>query len=394
MRSALLLSLVGLLAACSGPYSEPTVAAKEEAAVDVRVIRVDEEAIPEVITATGELFAEERATIGPKVPGRVAKLHVDLGSVVEAGQVLAELERDDYEFRVRQAEALVRQTRARLGILDHDGDDVTPEETAIVRRAAAGLKEARFVYQTSETLAQEGVLSRIDFEKAGVQQQAAEAANQSALEEVMQLRAQLSERRAELELIRQNLADCAIRAPFAGAVTARIASLGEYLTVNAPIVTLVRQHPLRIRLEVPEREAGRVRIGQRIDVRVEGASRMHEGRVARLSPAIESESRSLLAEGEVSNERGLLRPGAFAEGRITVNPNARGLAVPRDSVLTFAGIERVFVAVDGRLEDRIVKTGRVLDQDRLEVVEGLEAGAAVVREVNDRLTAGSPVIVR
>jgi multidrug efflux pump subunit AcrA (membrane-fusion protein) len=186
--------LVVLLSACSGPYSEQTVSAvgpAEEAPAEVRVERVEEAAIPEIVSANGELYAEEEATLGPKVPGRVLKIHVDLGDLVKAGQVLAELEKSDYEFRLRQAEAMVNQTRARLGILDQEGDAVTPEETAIVKQAAAERKEARFIFQTTEALAKDGVLSRIDLEKAGVARDAADAAYQGALEQVMQLRAEL-----------------------------------------------------------------------------------------------------------------------------------------------------------------------------------------------------------
>ena len=111
------------------------------------------------------------------------------GDVVKAGTVLAEIEKSDYEFRLRQSEALINQTRARLGILDKQGDAVTPEETAIVNQAAAELKEARFIFQTTDALAKEGVLSKIDLEKAGVARDAAEAAYQASLEQVMQLRA-------------------------------------------------------------------------------------------------------------------------------------------------------------------------------------------------------------
>lgn len=392
----ILIALAALSAACSGPYSEMAVSAGEPTSApqaEVRIERVEMATIPEIVAANGELYAEEEATLGPKVPGRVAKLHVDLGDVVKAGQVLAELERSDYEFRLRQSEALVDQTRAKLGILDQHDDAVVPEETAIVRHSAAELKEARFIFQTTETLANEGVLSKIDMEKAGVARDAAEAAYQGALEQVMQLRAELSERRAQLELIRQNLADCEVRAPFDGAVTERVASLGEYLPVNGPVVRVVRQDPLRLRLEVPERGAARVRIGQRIDLRVEGMRETPSGKVIRMSPAIDAESRSLLVEGAVPNPSGLLRPGAFAEGRITVNADAQGIAVARDSVLSFAGVERVFVVADGKLEDRVIRTGRLLTDDRVEVIEGLESGASVVRQVSDRLTPGQPARV-
>ena len=397
MRNDALILVTALLsAACSGPYSDGTVAAvgpEDDAPFEVRVERIDLASIPETVSATGELYAEESATLGPRVPGRIAQLFVDLGDVVRAGQTLARLDADDYEFRVTQAEAMVSQTRARLGILDREGDIVVPEETAMVKQSAARLKEARFIFQTTSTLAAEGVLSTIDKEKAGVARDAAEAAYQGALEDVMQLRAQLSERRAQLDLARQNLTDCTIRAPFDGAVTRRIASVGEYLPVNAPIVTIVRQDPLRLRLEIPERYASRVRSGQRIEVRTEGGGYRQAGQVVRISPAIDAASRSLPIEGLIPNPRAVLRPGAFAEGVLTLDAEARGLAVPRESVVSFAGVERVFVVVDGKIEDRVVLTGRLLDEDRVEIREGLEAGLDVVLQATDRLRPGRPARV-
>lgn len=396
MRLAVAATAVFLcfLAACSGPYSNPKVSAKEDLPVlPVKADRLVAINIPEVITVTGELFAEDQATISAKVPGRVQRLHADLGSVVTQGQIIAELEKDDYELRVRQAEALVAQTRARLGILDSPTDDVKPEDTAVVRQADAALKEARFIFQTTERLAKEGVVSRIDFEKAQVRAQGLEAAYQSALEEVMQARAQLSERRAQVALARQMLADCVIRAPFAGAVTRRQASLGEYLAVNAPVLTLVRQHPLRIRLEIPERQALKVRVGQSIDVRLESTAKTRTGRVVRLSPVLETQSRSLSIEGEIPNQDGILRPGSFVEGVVTVNAGALGLAVPANALLSFAGTERVFVANKGLLEERIVKTGRRLDGGRVEILSGLAPGDALVLNSTDRMTAGRRVAV-
>ncbi|MCC6589617.1 MAG: efflux RND transporter periplasmic adaptor subunit [Bryobacterales bacterium] len=386
--------VVCTLAACSGPYSQPKVAAKDDGpALRVNVERVAVSNIPEVIVATGELFAEELATVSAKVPGRVTKLYVDLGSQVTQGQVIAELEKDDYDVRVKQAEALVAQTRARLGILDKNTDEVNPEETATVRQAAAALKEARFIFQTTERLTKEGVVSRIDFEKAQVRAQGAEAGYQAAIEEIMQLRAQLAERRAQLALARQQLGDSVIRAPFSGAVTRRQASQGEYLAVNSPVILLVRQHPIRIRLEIPERQALKVRVGQQIDVKLEGTDKTRTGRVARLSPAFEATNRSLLIEGEIPNQDGALRPGSFVEGTVTVNPNAMGVSVPFNALLTFAGTERVFLANKGVLEEKVVKTGRRLANDRVEVVDGVANGDVVVLNSTDRMVRGQRVSV-
>ena len=196
------LVFLAFITGCSGPYSTEKVAAKETAFAEVNVIPVTKISIPEIVTANGELFAEELTNVTNKVPGRILKLHVDLGSVVRQGDILAELEKDDYRFRVQQTEALVDQIRARLGLLNKTTDDVIPEQVAVVKEADAALREAKFILDTTARLAKEGVVSRIEFEKANVRAQGVEARYQAAISEVMQLRSQLSERRAQLSLLR------------------------------------------------------------------------------------------------------------------------------------------------------------------------------------------------
>jgi RND family efflux transporter MFP subunit len=391
---ALLVSLLATLASCTGPYSNQPVSAKEQQpALKVKVERVIVTNIPEIVTANGELFAEEQATVTLKVPGRIQKLMVDLGTQVTGGQVIAQLDPVDQILRVKQAEAAVEQTRARLGIGDRKGDDVKPEETAMVRTADAALREARFIFDTTVRLQKDGVVSRIDFEKAQVRRQGAEAHYQSVVEEVMQLRAQLVERQAQLALTKQNLDDLTIRAPFTGAVTKRLTSLGEYLPANAPVATVVRMNPLRIRLEVPERLAAKVRAGQRIDISLNGGAIKRSGRVVRLSPAIEAQNRSLLLEGELPNADSALRPGTFVEATIIVNPNALGIAAPSSAMISFAGAERMFVVKEGALEERLIRTARRLPGEKVEVLEGLKDGDLLVSDVTERMINGMKVTV-
>ena len=388
-------ALLIILTACSGPYSERKADAKAEAVpISVDTVLAASASLPSVVNANGELFAEELANISTKVPGRVVKLTVDLGSLVKTGDVLAELERDDYQYRLRQAEAQVEQIRVRLAIANQKDDLVDPERTAMVKEARAALEESRIVYDTTERLTQEGVVSRIEFERARARKQGLEARLQSALSEVLQMGSQLSERRAQLDLARQQLTDTVIRAPFDGAITKRVASIGEYLATNAPVVTLVRQHPLRVRLEVPERFAGQIHRGQAIDVRLEGSSLKRTGRVMRLSPSIEAQNRSLTVEGEIPNQDGLLRPGSFVEGSITVDAQAQGITVPSAALVAFAGVERVYLVKGGVLDDRIVKSGRRLTGERVEILEGLKDGDFVVAVANEKMAKGQKVRVK
>ena len=393
MRS-LFVSLLALLASCTGPYSGQPVAAKEQQpALKVKTERVTVTNIPEIVTANGELFAEEQATVTLKVPGRVLRLLVDLGTQVAAGQVIAELDPQDQLLRVKQTEAAMEQTRARLGISGRKGDDIKPEDTAMVQEAEAQVKEARFIFDTTSRLQKEGVVSKIDLEKAQVRRMASEAHRQTVIEGVIQLRAQLVERQAELAMARQYMDDLIIRAPFPGAVTKRLTSIGEYLPANAPVAALVRQNPVRIRLEVPERLAPKIRAGQRIDISLGGGAVRRSGRVVRLSPAIEAQNRSLLLEGELPNADGALRPGTFVEATIIVNPNAEGIAAPANAMISFAGTERMFVVKDGKLDERLIRTARRLPGERIEVVEGLKSGDTLVLDVTERMIQGMKVTV-
>lgn len=249
------------------------------------------------------------------------------------------------------------------------------------------------MYNNASELFKKGIVSNVDFQRADVALQAAEARRQAAIEEVYRTIAEIRQRRHEAALARQQLSDTVIRAPFRGAITQRIATLGEYLAVNAPAVVLVRWRPLRIRLSVPERQAYKVKAGQRIDLTLAGQAALQPGRVVRISPAIEAQNRSLTVEGEAPNEDGRLRAGSFVEATIVVNPEARGIAVPVSAVLSFAGVDRVFTVSGNSLRDLQVRQGRRLAGERVEIAEGLKPGDRIVLDPSDRFTPGMKVEV-
>jgi membrane fusion protein (multidrug efflux system) len=143
------------------------------------------------------------------------------------------------------------------------------------------------------------------------------------------------------------------------------------------VATLVRTHPLRLRLPVPEREAAGVRVDQTVRLTTEGDAIVHHGRVVRLSPIVQEQNRTLLVEAEVPNPGAALKPGAFARAEIVTEGSQPVIRVPAASLVTFAGVEKVLVVRAGKIAEVRVQTGRRAG-DSVEIVAGLKPGETVV----------------
>ena len=344
------------------------------------------------VTAPGTLTADEQAVLSFKVAGRLNKLGVDLGSLVKKGQQVAQLEAQDFKVRVEQAEAALQQARARLGLPPQGNDDrVEVENTALVKQNKALLEEAHANLDRIKRLVAEGVQSQSELDRAQSGFKVADSRYQDAIEELRNRQAVLLQRRSELAIARQQLAETVLYAPFDGAVRERRSSVGEYLTAGTPVVTVVQLHPLRLRIEIPERDTHELRVGQPVRVIVEGEPESFPGRVARLSPALLEQSRSLVIEAEVDNRRGRLRPGSFAKAEIETSSSDTVVMIPATAVVTFAGIQKVFLVKDGVAVERNIVLGR--NQGELvEVVDGIKAGEQVI-QVPGNVVGGQPVKV-
>jgi RND family efflux transporter MFP subunit len=377
-----LLGAAGLLAlaatACKSDYpaSGKTADSKTQPR-QVKTAKVAEIPIGETVTVNGNLAAYDQTTVGIKVPGRLETINVDFGSVVRKGQVIAQIEQQDYKLRVQQAEAALAQSRARLGLSPDGTDDrVTAEETGTVRQAKAVLDDARVKRDRAEKLVQQGITPRAEWESVDSEYKVALSRYQDALEEIRNRQGMLAQRRSELALSKQQLADTVVYAPLDGVVQEKKASSGEYLAAGAPVVTVVRIDPLRLRVEVPERESHNVRMGQSVRVIVEGDPETYLGYVKRLSPTISEQNRVLSVEADVRNN-GRLRPGAFVKAEIVTNQTNTAITVPPNALVTFAGIDKVIIIENGKALEKTVTVGRRGD-NWIEIKSGINTGQSVV----------------
>jgi RND family efflux transporter MFP subunit len=378
--------------AASGAASGPAATATPISPIDVTTAAAVTRNLQRSVAVVGSLAADEEVIVAAQVAGELSQLNVDFGSYVSRGQVIAVIDQRDARLRVEQAEAALKQTMARLGM--KEGEKFDPQEAADVKVAKASLDWARLELGRQTKLVENGDISRSSYDQAVINQSSAQARYQAALDAVNQQLALVDQQRSALALAKKTIADTVVRAPINGAVKEKSASRGTYLPVNGRIVALVKINPLRLRADIPAYAAASVRKGQTMSLSVESfPGRTFTGRVVRIGPSLNEETRALTVEAEVSNPAHELRPGMFATAQLITAKEAPALMVPQRAVVTAAGLSKVFVVESGKAIERIVKTG-ALDGEMIEITEGVKEGESVALSNQEKLQTGIAVAGR
>ena len=420
-----------LLLFITGCGSDKTSAAPQKRAqpaapqtLAITVAPVEARTVQRTVETTGSLLAWEEVGLNTAIPGTVARLLVDLGDRVEAGQIVAELDKREFALAVEQAEAGLRaardallraraQVEASRANLKQVRDSLKSWE-ANLNRAKAVLEEAQLNLERSRKLLEGQYIAQRDFDAARTQYESAlaqyqtaqvemgqypdrvrvaEAQLQSELSAVLVAESEVKRREAELGIAQKKLGDTTLRAPIRGAIAKRHVNPGEFLKENTPVFTIVRSDPLKYTGTVPERAALEVRPGQSVRLQVDPVpGRTFEGRITRVSPAVDVTNRTVALEAEVPNPQGLLKPGLFARGVAEIRREPGVAFVPETAVSYFVGITKVFVVADGKAQERTVKAGSKQD-GAVEILEGVKPGEHVATSGLAQLYDGAPVKV-
>ncbi|MEE9279905.1 MAG: efflux RND transporter periplasmic adaptor subunit [Myxococcota bacterium] len=349
--SYLLAGLVVGLVACSSERGERTVSAPPVAIAPAIATDLEER-----IEATGQLVAPQRAEIAAEVGGRITQLAIDEGGAAEAGAAVLEIDPERRELEL---------ISMRSGVVE----------------AEAALKEQERATRRVRQLHQRNVAAKSDLDQAETQ-----------LELVA---ARLNAARARLGVAARALADASVRAPFAGLVAQRFVSVGEFVQPGTKLFELVSLDPLEVEFHLAEVDSSRVRIGQRVAVRVAPfPDEVFAATVSVISPVIETRTRTLRVKAVLENPEGRLRPGLFARADLGISRRTDVLMVPEESILQRSDGSVVFRLVgNNRVERRVVEIG-VFRDGQVEVVRGLAAADRVVTRGHTSLIDGSTVVVR
>ncbi|SNS42219.1 RND family efflux transporter, MFP subunit [Noviherbaspirillum humi] len=335
------------------PAAAPAPAALEFLPQDVAQAKRRD--LRQILPLSGSLRAVNQASVKARVGGEVREVLVREGEPVKAGQVLVKMDATEYQARLDQARGALRAAEGQLDIAVKARDN-------------------------NRTLMEKGFISKNAFENSASQFDIA--------------RANVASARGALDVAQKSLGDTVIKAPIGGIVSSRSVQPGEKVSPDNKLLDVVDLRQMELEAAVPAADILNVSLGQEVQLRIEGLAQPLPGKVARISPATQAGSRSILIYIQVDNPDGALRVGMFADARLTLARKAGVLTVPQSAVQSDAGSNYLYAIENGKLARKPVTLGaRGDDGDgpAVEIASGLEDGATVVRTNLGNLQSGAPV---
>jgi len=390
---SLSLSLV-LAAACAAGACGKTETAQARGAEPkpktVQTETVREESVRRVVEVVGTLAAEDEVTVSSQTEGIVRRVLADLGDAVRADQALVELDHEKLQYSLEQQRATLSRALTKYGASDLNR--LPPiEDTPDARKASAELAQARQAYDRASELQKRQLIAQQAMDDAQATLRSKEAQYEAALQSARNLRADIDVANAAMKLADRQLRDTFIRAPFEGHVQKRMVSVGELVKIDSPIMTIVRINPLKVLAQIPERMAPWIKVGQPITLRVDAyPDRTFDGIVTRISPAVNTETRTFAFEASAPNSGGVLKPGTFARVSLETALVENVVTIPYAAMQYRYGVNRAFVVKGDTLSGQELKLGD-RHGDRMEINGGLKPGDLIALTDVDNLSDGQKV---
>lgn len=315
------------------------------------------------LAVSGSLTAQRSAIVKAKVAAELLRLSVREGDAVRAGQVIGQLDPQEYAWRFKQAQQQAQAAKAQWQIAQQN-------------------------LENSQALVKQGFVSRNALDTAQSNASGARA-NYDAAQSAM-------------ELAGKALRDCVVRSPIAGLVSQRFVQAGERVGVDARIVEVVDLSSLELQAPLSPADVLQVKVGTPATLKVEGMDAPMAAKVARINPSAASDTRAVMVYLALDDAKARLRQGLFAQGRILLGVK-EALAVPLSAIVRDAGQDHVLVvpAIDpARGDGGRVARARVRLGARGSAPNGMADGGDAARapeemvEVLDGLSAGDRVLAQ
>jgi membrane fusion protein (multidrug efflux system) len=305
--------------------------------VDIDTARV--QYIVDAVRATGHIEALQAVDLRPDEQGRVTSLLFHEGQLVARGAPLIKIDDDLLRAQAERADA---------------DRDLARQQLERVRR-----------------LREQNAAAPADLERV-------EAAARSA--------------NANLSVLQLQIARSTVRAPFSGVVGQRFVSVGDYVTTGTRLLTLQTVDPQRAVIEVPERHAVSLKLGQTVEFTVAAdPTKKFAARVDFIDPVVEPTNRTITVKGLAPNPGRVLKPGMFIEARLATASRPNAVVIAEDAVQPLRTANVVWVVENGKASRRVVQLG-ARSEGVVEVLSGVKPGELVVVGGLERMGEGMPLM--
>lgn len=361
------------------------------------------EVVPRPYTRWVEAYSTvtpfRKGTVSAQVAGPIVMLPKDTeaGMPVQQGQELAKIEDTRYRLTLQKAKANLKKLQALLAIERNENE----RRTAIYRIAKQRLALAEADYERNRELFEKEIIAKKTLETAENQMElrreefeVARSKLQSRQARIQTIEADLIAARAEIDRLREDLADTVIRAPFDGVIGERFVELGDQVAPGQKLFTVLEISWVKVVARIPSEYIGRIEAGMLAEVTTRAyPTTIFKGTVIHIYPEADPKTRTFAVEVKVNNQvKPMILPGMFARVRLPIITVDQALSVPRDALMEDERGVYLYVV------DYSTKTARRRDlvladlgPEKAVVREGLSIGEMVVLRGQERLNNGAPV---
>jgi len=332
---------------------------REVPAIAVEIAPVEKKTIQDIGYFTGTLLPHSRFEVAPKISGRLEKLEVNIGDTVKNGQLIAQLEDDEYLQKIEEDKAALEVAKASL--------EESESSLGVTQREFERLKE----------LLRKNAASESDFDKVETELKVKEARCKVAEARVVQEEAGLKS--SQIRLSYTKIYVSWDEGEGQRVVGERYVDEGALLAANTPIVSVMDINPLKALIHVIERDYSEVKIGQEALITTDAfPGETFSGKIVRIAPLLKETSRQARVEVEIPNNQGKLKPGMFIRARIEFSEHTDATVVPVSSVIRHHDKQGVFRVDTENKKARFVPLAVGIKNDELaEILEPPLSGFVV-----------------
>jgi|SRR5579871_576075 len=384
----LLIALCLLLPACSKKAQEE----KTESPAPVQVTSATQDSIRRTVEADGVLFPLNQANVVPKINAPVQRFLVNRGDHVTAGQLLATLENRDLSAAVVESQGQLSQAESNLRstLAATVPEEVVKAQTD-VQSDQQTADAAKKLLDNRRNLFQQGALARKLVDDAEVAYAQAQSQLEAAKEHLNTLQSvakdeQIKAAQAQVEAARGHLQGAQaqvgyseVRSPIAGVIADRPLNVGEMASTSAPLLTVMDISRIVARINVPQQEAGAVKVGQTATIGQTGTTNTLEGKVTVVSPATDPNTTTVQVWVTAENPGERFKPGGAVHASILTETIRNAILVPVSAILPGeeGGTAVMIVGPDSRAHVHPVEVG-IRMGDKAQILNGVSPGDEVV----------------